>query len=74
MTSNVYEAFRQRFPADRSRPFIESAGGKIHTYRDLEQTCGRYEPEGPIPDHACSRSAGRGSPLGTKRSATPLLQ
>ena len=42
MTANVYEAFRQRFPADRSRPFIESALGTIHTYRDLEETCGRY--------------------------------
>ena len=42
MTGNVYEAFRQRFPADRSRPFIEIAGGEIYTYRDLEQTCGRY--------------------------------
>ncbi|MDP6884252.1 MAG: AMP-binding protein [Rhodospirillales bacterium] len=42
MTGNVYEAFRQRFPADRSRPFIESGEGTIHTYRDLEETCGRY--------------------------------
>ena len=42
MTGNVYEEFRQRFPADRSRPFIESGGGRIHSYRDLEETCGRY--------------------------------
>ena len=42
MTGNVYEEFRQRFPADRSRPFIESAGGRVHSYRDLEETCGRY--------------------------------
>ena len=42
MTGNVYEAFRQRFPADRSRPFIESTQGTIHTYRDLEETVARY--------------------------------
>ncbi len=42
MTGNVYEEFRQRFPADRSRPFIESAQGRIHSYSDLEETCARY--------------------------------
>ena len=42
MTSNVYELFRQRFSVDRSRPFIDSAGGRVHSYRDLEETCGRY--------------------------------
>ena len=42
MTGNVYEAFRQRFPADRSQPFIEDVGGNIHSYRDLEETSGRY--------------------------------
>ena len=42
MTGNVYEVFRQRFPADRSRPFIESAGGRVHSYRHLEETCARY--------------------------------
>ena len=36
MTGNVYEAFRQRFPTDRSQPFIEDVGGNIHSYRDLE--------------------------------------
>jgi malonyl-CoA/methylmalonyl-CoA synthetase len=42
MTGNVYDAFYQRFPADRSQPFIEDVGGNIHSYRDLEETCGRY--------------------------------
>ena len=42
MTANVYELFRQRFSVDRSRPFIDSAGGRVHSYRDLEETCGRY--------------------------------
>ena len=42
MTANVYELFRQRFPADHSRTFIDSDGGRICSYGDLEQTCGRY--------------------------------
>ena len=42
MSNNVYAAFRKRFPADRSRTFIETVDGRTYTYRDLEDSCGRY--------------------------------
>jgi len=40
--ANLYDHFRSRFPADRSRPFIELENGRIYTYRDLEEISGRY--------------------------------
>ena len=42
MDSNLYDLFAARFPADRTRPFIETDGGKILSYLDLEATSGRY--------------------------------
>ncbi len=39
---NLYDIFQRHFPADRSLPFIETEGGHVHTYADLEQACGRF--------------------------------
>ncbi len=41
MTANLFEIFRARFPADRSRPFITRPEGRIFTYDELEQISGR---------------------------------
>ncbi|MFQ5766353.1 MAG: AMP-binding protein, partial [Rhodospirillales bacterium] len=38
---NVFELFRSRFPKDRSRPFIETGGGRVCTYAELEDASGR---------------------------------
>jgi malonyl-CoA/methylmalonyl-CoA synthetase len=42
MTDNLFELFRSRFPADRSRPFIEVPGGRMMSYGDLEADSARY--------------------------------
>ena len=42
MSGNVYRIFQDRFPVDRSRPFIETEDGRIYTYADLEATTGRF--------------------------------
>jgi malonyl-CoA/methylmalonyl-CoA synthetase len=42
MVDNLFELFRSRFPADRSRPFIEVPGGPVHSYGDLETASARY--------------------------------
>ncbi len=39
---NTYRLFESRFPADRSRMFIETEQGAVYSYEDLEQTSGRY--------------------------------
>ena len=36
MSDNLFELFRSRFPADRSRPFIIVPGGPVFSYGDLE--------------------------------------
>jgi len=45
-SDNIFDLFRSRFPADRSRPFAEldpeTNGGKVVTYGDLEEQTGRY--------------------------------
>lgn len=41
-TGNLYDLLRQRFPADRGRPCIETAEGHIYTYADVENISGRY--------------------------------
>ncbi|TAN61840.1 MAG: malonyl-CoA synthase [Magnetospirillum sp.] len=41
MLDNLFELFRSRFPADRSRPFIEVPGGVTLSYGDLEAASGR---------------------------------
>lgn len=38
---NVFELFRSRFPEDRSRPVIETGGGRVYSYADLEDASGR---------------------------------
>ena len=38
---NVFELFRSRFPKDRSRPFIETGGGRVYTYAEMEDASGR---------------------------------
>ncbi|MEJ2346896.1 MAG: malonyl-CoA synthase [Gammaproteobacteria bacterium] len=38
---NVYKLFESRFPADRSRSFIETEQGDIYRYADLEQASAR---------------------------------
>jgi malonyl-CoA/methylmalonyl-CoA synthetase len=42
MNDNLYSLFESRFPADRSKPFIETDGGKLFTYADLERISARY--------------------------------
>ncbi|EME68977.1 malonyl-CoA synthase [Paramagnetospirillum caucaseum] len=42
MTDNLFELFRSRFPADRSRTFIEVPGGRAVSYGDLEAMSARY--------------------------------
>ncbi|MHB1219891.1 MAG: malonate--CoA ligase [Alphaproteobacteria bacterium] len=39
---NLYALFRQRFPADRARPFIQMVDGRVHDYAALEAISGRY--------------------------------
>jgi malonyl-CoA/methylmalonyl-CoA synthetase len=39
---NLYELFRQRFPADRAKPFIQMADGRTYDYAALEAISGRY--------------------------------
>lgn len=39
---NLYELFESRFPADRSRAFIELEDGQAYSYADLEVVSGRY--------------------------------
>ena len=41
-SDNIFDLFRSRFPADRSRPFAELDDGKVVTYGDLEEQTGRY--------------------------------
>lgn len=36
MADNLFELFRSRFPADRSRPFMVVPGGRTYSYGDLE--------------------------------------
>ncbi|CAA7612296.1 Acyl-CoA synthetase (AMP-forming)/AMP-acid ligase II [Candidatus Terasakiella magnetica] len=42
MKDNLFELFRSRFPADRSRPFIDVPGGATLSYGALEAATGRY--------------------------------
>ncbi len=39
---NIYDLFRSRFPADLSRPFLETEDGGVFTYGDLHTLVGRY--------------------------------
>lgn len=39
---NLYELFRSRFPAERSRGFIVLEDGRAYSYADLEDISGRY--------------------------------
>ena len=41
MSDNLYDLFRSRFPADRSRPFIETETGRVYSYADLEAESNR---------------------------------
>ena len=38
---NLYSIFEACFPADHARPFIETAGGRVYSYADLEGEAGR---------------------------------
>lgn len=42
MSDNIYALFESRFPADRSRDFIEIPDGPRYSYADLEATSARY--------------------------------
>jgi len=42
MSDNLYDLFHSRFPADRTRPFIETETGRVYSYADLEAVSGRY--------------------------------
>src|SRR3954447_14698185 len=42
MSDNLYDLFCSRFPADRTRPFIETETGRVYSYADLEAVSGRY--------------------------------
>jgi malonyl-CoA/methylmalonyl-CoA synthetase len=42
LSDNLYELFRGRFPAESDRPFIESAEGRVWSYRELDETSARF--------------------------------
>ena len=42
MTQNLYDLFRQKFPAYRTQPFIETPEGDVYSYADLDGTSGCY--------------------------------
>jgi len=42
MNGNLYGLFQSRFPADRTRTFIELENGRTYAYGDLEEISGRY--------------------------------
>ncbi|MBP2291380.1 malonate--CoA ligase [Azospirillum rugosum] len=42
VSGNIFDLFRSRFPADRSRPFAVLEDGRAVTYGDLEALTGRY--------------------------------
>ncbi|MDP6883692.1 MAG: AMP-binding protein, partial [Rhodospirillales bacterium] len=42
MNHNLFALFQSRFPSDRSKPFIETAGGRTYTYAEAEQASGRF--------------------------------
>ncbi|MEO8104394.1 MAG: malonyl-CoA synthase [Betaproteobacteria bacterium] len=42
MNANLYALLQSRFPADRSLPAIETAGGRIYSYADLEHFTASY--------------------------------
>ena len=42
MNENIYSLFESRFPADRSRTFIETDTGKVFSYADLDAYSARY--------------------------------
>jgi len=42
MTDNLFDLFARRFPADLSRPFIETHDGRHYAYGDMLEISGRY--------------------------------
>jgi len=42
MDSNLYKVFQEHFPADRSRPFLETGQRICYSYRNLEEETARY--------------------------------
>ncbi|HSK40317.1 MAG TPA: malonyl-CoA synthase [Arenibaculum sp.] len=42
MSDNLYDLFSSRFPEDLSSAFIETEAGRVYSYRDLDETSGRY--------------------------------
>jgi len=42
MNDNLYSLFESRFPADRTRSFIETEAGRCYSYADLERISGRF--------------------------------
>lgn len=42
MNENLYALFHSRFPADKSRPFLETESGRVITVGELEDTAAHY--------------------------------
>jgi malonyl-CoA/methylmalonyl-CoA synthetase len=42
MSNHLYDLFAQRFPADRSKPVIETAAGRVYSYADLDRGSARF--------------------------------
>src|SRR5260221_1953579 len=42
MNDNLYALFHSRFPADKSRPFLETGDGRVISIGELEDTAARY--------------------------------
>lgn len=42
MNENLYALFQSRFPSDRSQSAIETAGGRIYSYAELESITASY--------------------------------
>ena len=42
MNENLYALFHSRFPADKSKTFLETESGRVITVGELEETAARY--------------------------------
>ena len=42
MNENLYAIFHSRFPADKSKTFLETENGRVITVGELEETAARY--------------------------------
>jgi malonyl-CoA/methylmalonyl-CoA synthetase len=41
MSANLYDRFARAFPPDRGRPFLETASGRVYSFRELDEISAR---------------------------------